>query len=81
MTNSVKVNLSEIKNKTNMTTRIITGVLCILLFGQVAYGQVTTRQIEHFSVSTSKAILSGKTKPVRELRAKPTTSKEKKKNS
>ena len=64
-----------------MTTRIITGVLCILLFGQVAYGQVTTRQIEHFSVSTSKAILSGKTKPVRELRAKPTTSKEKKKNS
>ena len=81
MTNSVKANQSEIKNKMNMFNKIAISIFCILLFAHVSFGQVTTRQIENFSASSSKAELLGKTKPVRELAIKSTTSKEKKQNS
>jgi len=80
MTNLVKVNPLEIINKNNMASKIVLSIFCFLLFVQVSHGQVTTKQIENFSVSSSKAILLGKSKPVKELAIKPTTSKIKKQN-
>jgi len=61
-----------------LISKIIISICCLLLLSQTSNGQVETRQIENFSVSSSHAELLGKTRPVGELVSKPTTSKEKK---
>jgi hypothetical protein len=81
MNRTEKVNLLEMIIRVNMTSKIILSVVCFLFLAQASYGQLTTKKIEGFSISSSKAVLLGKSKPIREAVTKPTTSKIKKKQS